>query len=93
MAIDNLMILVLSSSKGALPTFIQFEEGIFREGVKVCGFGCNALSFLVNGGWDFTNCQELDNPVIEVWIHSVVREKWTLLGEVFNEVQFLVLGP
>ena len=92
MAIDNLTISVLSSSKGALPTFVQFEEGIFGEGVKVCSFGCNALSLLVNGGWDLANCQELDNPVIEVWIHSVVREKWTLLGEMFDEVRFSVWG-
>ena len=75
MVVDNLTISVLSSSKGALPTFVQFEEGIFGEGVEMCSFGCNALSFFVNGGWDLANCQELDNPVIEVWIHSVVREK------------------
>jgi len=41
----------------------------------VRGFGCSASSVLVNSRRDLADCQELDNPVIKVWIYSVVREE------------------
>ena len=74
-------------------TFISFVESILVEDVKVRCFLDDMLYFLIDGVQDVASCQKLDNPVIELWVHSVVWDEWSLLGEAFYKIRGMVRFP
>ena len=74
-------------------TFVSFVESILVEDVEVGYFLDDMLHFLVDGIWDVASCQKLDNPVIELWVHSVVWDEWSLLGEAFYKIRDMVRFP